>query len=194
MIKARRFLKQRYGKIYINFHDPISLNGLLSEYDTPFTEMPQKTQNELCRNMGWRMIRAIDEASVVTPYAIVAAALLNYPSRRFTAEELFRVIDTYMHLVYAESAKLTDTLTYDHQRACEQALESYLDRKLVELPDGEKNMPAELGQFRVPVNKRMQLEYYKNNCVAYFIPAAITALAILEKDAFQFSAADDFTN
>jgi glycerol-3-phosphate O-acyltransferase len=190
VIKARRFLKQRYGKIYINFHDPISLNELLSEYDTPFTEMPQKTQNELCRNMGWRMIRAIDEASVVTPHAIVAAALLNYPSKRFTAEELFRVIDTYMHLLYAESAKLTDTLAYDHQRVCEQALESYLDRKLVELPDGEKNMPAELGQFRVPVNKRMQLEYYKNNCVAYFVPAAFTALAILEKDAFQFSAAD----
>lgn len=190
VIKARRFLKQRYGKIYINFHDPISLNELLGEYDTPFPEMPQKTQNELCRNMGWRMIRAIDEASVVTPHAIVAAALLNYPSKRFTAEELFRVIDTYMHLLYAESAKLTDTLTYDHQRACEQALESYLDRKLVELPDGERNMPAELGQFRVPVNKRMQLEYYKNNCVANFIPAAMTALAILEKDAFQFSAAD----
>ncbi|MEJ2154535.1 MAG: 1-acyl-sn-glycerol-3-phosphate acyltransferase [Desulfobacteraceae bacterium] len=190
VIKARRFLKQRYGKIYINFHNPISLNDLISEYDTPFAQMPQKTQNELCRNMGWRMIRAIDEASVVTPHALVAAALLNCPTKRFTAEELFRVIDTYMRLLDTQNAKFTDTLTLDHQRACEQALESYLDRKLVELPDGEKNMPVELSQFRVPVSKRMQLEYYKNNCIAYFVPAAFTALAILEKDAFQFSAAD----
>jgi glycerol-3-phosphate O-acyltransferase len=60
----------------------------------------------------------------------------------------------------------------------------------VEMPDGEKNMPVELGQLKVPSNKRMQLEYYKNNCIAYFVPAAFTALTILEKDAFQFSAAD----
>jgi len=190
VIKARRFLKQRYGKIYINFHDPISLNELIGEYDIPFADMPQKTQNELCRNLGWRMIRAIDESSVVTPHALVAAALLNSASKRFTAEDLFQIIDTYIHLLYAYNAKLTDTLTMDHQRACEQALESYLSRKLVDLPDGEKNMPAELGQFMTPPGKRMQLEYYKNNCIAYFVPAAFTALAILEKDAFQFSAAD----
>ena len=34
------------------------------------------------------------------------------------------------------------------------------------------------------------LEYYKNNCISFFVPAAFTALAILEKDAFQFSASD----
>jgi glycerol-3-phosphate O-acyltransferase len=190
VIKARRFLKQRYGKIYINFHDPISLTELLSEYDTPFAQMPQKTQNELCRNLGWRMIRAIDESSVVTPHALVAAALLNHPSKHFTMEELFRAVDTYRSQLYTQDAKLTDTLVLDHQRACEQALENYLDRKLVEMPDGEKNMPAELGQLRVPLNKRLQLEYYKNNCIAYFVPAAFTTLAILEMDAFQFSAAD----
>jgi glycerol-3-phosphate O-acyltransferase len=190
VIKARRFLKQRYGKIYINFHDPISLTELLGEYDTPFAQMPQKTQNELCRNLGWRMIRAIDESSVVTPHALVAAALLNHPSKHFTMEELFRAVDTYRSQLYTQDAKLTDTLLMDHQRACEQALENYLDRKLVEMPEGEKNMPAELGQLRVPLNKRLQLEYYKNNCIAYFVPAAFTALAILEMDAFQFSAAD----
>ncbi len=190
VIKARRFLKQRYGTIYINFHDPISFNEILSEYDSSLAQMPQKTQNELCRNLGWRMIRAIDEASVVTPHALVASALLNSPSKRFTAEELFQIIDTYIHLLFAQKARLTDTMTIDHQRACEQALESYLNRKLVELPDGEKNMPEELGQFLLPPKNRMQLEYYKNNCIACFVPAAITALTILEKDAFQFSAAD----
>jgi len=34
------------------------------------------------------------------------------------------------------------------------------------------------------------MEYYKNNCISFFIPAAYTALAIMEKDAFQFSSAD----
>ncbi|MBW1963390.1 MAG: glycerol-3-phosphate acyltransferase, partial [Deltaproteobacteria bacterium] len=34
------------------------------------------------------------------------------------------------------------------------------------------------------------LEYYKNNCISYFIPAAFTAHAILERDSFQFSVED----
>jgi glycerol-3-phosphate O-acyltransferase len=44
--------------------------------------------------------------------------------------------------------------------------------------------------FKVNENKRQNLEYYKNNCISFFIPGAITALAILAKDAFQFSASD----
>jgi glycerol-3-phosphate O-acyltransferase len=190
VIKARRFLKQRYGKIYINFHDPISLVDILSGYDTTLQEMPQKAQNTLCRNLGWRLISAIDQSSVVTPHALVAAAILNCPSLRFSTEEIFEIIETYIHLLIAQNAKLTDTLLMDHQRACEQALGNYLSRKLIEHPSGEKSMPTKPDQFLMPANKRMQMEYYKNNGIAYFVPAAYTALSILEKDAFQFSAAD----
>jgi glycerol-3-phosphate O-acyltransferase len=190
VLKARRFLKQRYGKIYINFHDPISLRKILNDYDTPLQEMPQKTQNILCRDLGWRLINAIDKSSLVTPHALMAAAILNCPAKLFNTEEIFQIINTYIHLLFSQNAKLTDTLLLDHQRACEKALENYLTRKLIEIPSGEKNMPTELGQYRIPDDKRMQMEYYKNNNIAYFVPAAFTALAILEKDAFQFSAAD----
>jgi glycerol-3-phosphate O-acyltransferase len=190
VFKARRFLKQRYGKIYINFHEPVSLKEILKDYDFPLADMPQKIQNELCRNMGWRLINAIDQVSVVTPHALVAAAILNCPAKRFSKDDIFQIIDVYSSLLFSQKAKLTDTLLMDHRGACEQALESYLQRKIVELPSGEKNMPPELVQYILPSSKRLQLEYYKNNCIAYFVPAAFTALAILEKDAFQFSAAD----
>jgi glycerol-3-phosphate O-acyltransferase len=190
IIKARRFLKQRFGKIYLNFHEPISLNSLLEDYDTNLAEMPQKTQNALCRELGWRVINAINRVSVVTPHALVAAAILNCPSKRFSGKDLFAILDIYLKLLSSQKAKLTDTLLLDHQRAFEQALESYLQRKIIELPDGEKGMPTEIAQYHLPPAQRLQLEYYKNNCIAYFVPVAFTALAILSKDAFQFSSAD----
>jgi len=190
MIKARRFLKRRYGKIYINFAEPISLQELLKRYPQPLQEMPSKEQNALCRDLGWRVINAIDRVSAVTPYSLVAAATLNCPTKRFSAEDIFNIIDTYLALLNLQAATLTDTLHVDPKRACEQALENYVQRKLIELPSGEKNMPADLAQYSLPSSRRLQLEYYKNNCIAFFIPAAFTALAILEKEAFQFSAAD----
>jgi glycerol-3-phosphate O-acyltransferase len=190
VLKARRFLKHRYGKIYINFEQPISLNELLQDYDEPLNELPQKDQNALCRDLGWRIIGAIDRASVVTPHSLVAAAILNCPIRPFTKADLFEVIDSYLHFLDMMGAKLSDTMLMDPQRACEKALKSYQQRKMIEIPFGEKDMPVELAQFTLHSGKRLQLEYYKNNCISHFVPAAFTAAAILEKDAFQFSSAD----
>jgi glycerol-3-phosphate O-acyltransferase len=190
VLKARRFLKRRYGKIYINFHDPISFNEVLAEMNTSFDQMPAKDQNALCRNLGWRIINAIDEVSVVTPHALVASAALNCTTTRFSAVELMQIIEAYMAYLNAQKAKLADTLILDPTRACEQALDNYVQRKFIELPSGEKEMPSEIAQYGLSAGKRLQLEYYKNNCIAYFVPAAFTAVSILEMDAFQFSKAD----
>jgi glycerol-3-phosphate O-acyltransferase len=190
VLKARKFLKQRYGKIYINFHEPLSLKDVVHEFGSSLGEMPKKTQNALCRNLGWRLINAIDKVSMVTPHALAAAAILNCPAKRFSSDDILGIIETYSKMLFSLKAKLTDTLLIDHRRACKQAIENYLSRKLIERPSGEKSMPMEIAQFLLPSNKRLQLEYYKNNSIAYFIPAAFTALAILEKDAFQFSATD----
>ncbi|MCP4749073.1 MAG: glycerol-3-phosphate acyltransferase [Desulfobacteraceae bacterium] len=190
VLRARRFLARRYGKIYINFHDPIFLSDLMQSYNEPLAQLPQKTQNDLCRQIGSRTINAIDKVSVVTPYAIVAAAILNCPAKRFTLEDIFSIIETYTQLLYMQKARFSDTMLLDQRRACEQALGKYVQRKVLELPSGEKGLPIEKAEYILSASKRLKLEYYKNNCIAYFVPAAIAAMTILEKDAFQFSAAD----
>jgi glycerol-3-phosphate O-acyltransferase len=190
VFQARRFLKRRYGKIYINFHNPISLRELLQTNDMDLAQMPSKEQNALCRNLGWRMINAIDQASVITPHALVASAALNCSSPRFTADDLMQIVEIYIALLSTRKARLTDTLLLDPPRACQQALENYIQRKIIELPASEKNVPPEEAQLILAPHKRLQLEYYKNNCIAFFVPAALTAATIMEKDAFQFSATD----
>ncbi|MCP4690759.1 MAG: glycerol-3-phosphate acyltransferase, partial [Desulfobacterales bacterium] len=65
VISARKFLKKRYGKIYVEFSQPMSLKELLAGYDTPLDEMTPKERNALCRYIGVKMLNGIDEASVV---------------------------------------------------------------------------------------------------------------------------------
>lgn len=190
VIRARRFLKRRYGKIYINFSQTISLKEMLAENDLQLAQMTTKDHNALCRYLGWRIIRAIDQNSVVSPHALVASAALNCSAVRFTTAELMQIVDTYMVFLLSQGARLADTLITDPAHACDQAMENYLQRKFIELPSGEKNMPADMAQYILPSGKRLQLEYYKNNCISYFTPAAFTAMAILELDAFQFSSSD----
>jgi glycerol-3-phosphate O-acyltransferase len=95
-----------------------------------------------------------------------------------------------MHYLNTQSAQLADTLLLDQEYAINNALESYVQRKFIESIAKSKEDVAAETEYTVNESQRTSLEYYKNNCVAFFIPAAFTALEILHLDAFQFAAAD----
>jgi len=189
VIRARKFLKKRYGRIYLNFHEPLSLNDILARMDLPLAEVPPKEFNAFIRNLGHRIIHAINTVSVVTPYALVAAAMLCWPKERFSFEELVMTVRTFLTHLSSQQARLSDTLAMDHERAVEQVVDAYLQRKFIEQVGKEAQDDTRDGVFTVSENRRPMLEYYKNNAIAFFVPAAYTALAIRELDAFQFSTA-----
>ena len=190
VIKARKLLKKRYGRIYINFHEPISLNALQAQSGLSIQDMTSKQNNELCRNLGFRIINAIDSVSVVTPHALAAGALLNLSQKRFSFDDLSNDIEIYMSYLYASGAKLADTLMMDPASAIQQVLDAYVHRKFVERFSGEDSESFSKTEYKVVVSKRPILEYYKNNCIIFFVPAVFTALTILDRDVFQFSFSD----
>jgi glycerol-3-phosphate O-acyltransferase len=190
VFQARKFLKQRYGKIYIQFHEPISMNQLLGRYDQPLAQMKSKEQNALIRNLGYRIINAINRVTVVTPHGLVASAILNFTKDKFSFNELLSVTETYINYLYTQNAKLADTLIFDRIRAFEQVVESYSQQKFIEPITKNKEDKVSDRKFQINANRRLNLEYYKNNCIAFFIPAAYTAMAIMEKDTFRFTAAN----
>ncbi|MCD6273976.1 MAG: 1-acyl-sn-glycerol-3-phosphate acyltransferase [Deltaproteobacteria bacterium] len=190
VIKARRFLKKRYGKIYIKFSEAVTLKEFVNENDMPLGTMTSKEQNALCRKIGTWLLHSIDKVTVVTPHALVASAILNCTKNLFSYDHLLSIVDTYIRYLSLQEATLADTLLLDQTHVIDQVVDSYMQRKFIEtVSKGEKTLSAE-SQFKVNENKRSAMEYYKNNCIAFFIPAAFTALAILEKDAFQFSSVD----
>ncbi len=190
VIRARKFLKKRYGKIYIQFHDPISLKELLTRQEKSLTEMDTAEFNALCRNLGHRMLYAINRVTVVTPHALVASAILNCGAENFSSNSLISIVETYLRYSATQHARLSDTLVYDSYHAIQRALDEFVQRKFIESLSTDKQGQSSETTYLIKENKRPFFEYYKNNCIAFFIPAAFTALAILEKDAFQFSASD----
>jgi len=188
VLKARKLLNKRYGRIYIKFHDPISFNDLLDRNNQSIRNLTSKDQNALCRNLGNRIIGAINNVTVVTPFGLLASALLNAPKKRFSLEQLKFQIDTYITFLYSQNATLSDTLVLDQEHALENALESFIQRKFIERFSDDDH-PGDV-MFRVNESRRSLIEYYKNNCINFFIPAAFTSLAIMEKDAFQFLSQD----
>ena len=188
VIRARKFLKKRYGKIYIQFHDPISLNQLLSRLNQPLEKMTSKEKNALIRNLGYRVLNAINRVSVVTAHAVVASAILNFPKNTFSFNELLDVAKIYLKYLAVQKAKLADALVSDPRRAIEQVIDLYCQRKFIERIEKDKKDQETEAHFSINEDRRLHLEYYKNNCITFFIPAAYTALTILQKASFRFSA------
>ncbi|PIP35180.1 MAG: glycerol-3-phosphate acyltransferase [Desulfobacterales bacterium CG07_land_8_20_14_0_80_52_14] len=190
VIKARKFLKKRYGRIYIKLGDAFSTRSLFNEASPDGAKLSQKDFNGVVRNLGYHLASAIDGVSVVTPHALAASAILNAPKPTFTLRQLRDNIETYLTYLNFQQATLADSLLLDTQTAIDNALGNYLQRKFIETVSLKKGTGDAEVIYQLRENQRSNLEYYKNNAVAFFLPASFTALAILEKDAFQFSAPD----
>ncbi len=189
LISARKLMKERHGRIYVQFDEPVSLKSLVSKFGDSIQDMEHAQFQALGRNLAYRIINAINRISVVTPQALTACAILNYPKQSFTQSDLHGYVETYLNYLAFQNARFSENFD-DPVRALQNVLAIYSSRRFVEKQRirGKDGNPMEEQRFVVSENKRLNLEYYKNNCIHFFVPAAYTAMAILSYDAFQFSA------
>jgi glycerol-3-phosphate O-acyltransferase len=189
LMRARKVLKKRHGRVYVQFAEPISLKALVSGANPSIQDMEQAEFQALGRNLSYRIINAINRVSVVTAQALIASAILNYPKPRFSQDELMVYVETYLKFLLSQKVRFSENIG-DPYRAVENVLAVYSDRKFIgrQKAKGEDDTATDQKWYVVWENKRLSLEYYKNNCIHFFVPAAYTALAILSYDAFQFSA------
>ncbi|MBI9091193.1 MAG: 1-acyl-sn-glycerol-3-phosphate acyltransferase [Desulfobacterium sp.] len=190
LIRARKFLKKKYGKVYINFDEPISLKDYIEESGFGRNELDEAGHKQVCQGMGYKLVNSINSISIVTPHGIIASCILNSPGNRISYKELMFRVDAYMNLLTFFGAELADTLTIDPDLAFNHVVHAFLSRKFIELADESDTDINETTRFIVKDNKRPILEYYKNNAISFFVPAAYTAIAILRTDTFQFSSQD----
>jgi glycerol-3-phosphate O-acyltransferase len=187
VISARRLLKFRYGKIYIRFAEPIPLAQRISRLGLPGRRMSSRQQNQLCQDLGEEALAMIVRKTVVTPQTLVATAILSTGHQRMAMEELTFLVETLTVYLLSRGMELAETLMLDSARSLELALEDFCKRRFIRcLPIDPVGQPGKR-QYKIIGGKRPALEYYKNSVLAVFLPAALTSLALLDQDVFQFS-------
>jgi len=169
-------IREQYGKIYLNFGQPVSLRNYLEEVMKPDLEEEEFGYDEL----GYDLVSEINRLTLVTPGGLVAAALLSSarPARR--DEELFKAWRGFYRWLLKNEVRLAKTFESirDWQ---EEALIFYQARKLVEI-----NYDDVIDQriITLPEEKRLSLEFYKNNIVHFFLaPSMIALLSLKSKPA-----------
>lgn len=185
LVRARRFLKKRYGRVYVQFAEPLSLQQYMERCGYNADGMPSKERRAMYRDFAYRIINSINKSSLVTPHALVASALLASPRHGVSKAEFQDVCRCFHDYLVATKVELTRTFR-NYDAVIEETLWDIERSKLIgKLKDEDDDLEEEV--FTIDGDKRLALEYYKNNIIHFLLPAAYVSTSILAQQTFRFS-------
>jgi len=186
LVRARSVLKKRYGKVYVKFSQPISLKSYMERFALEFKTLKPKERHAMYRDFAWRIIHHINNASMVTPFALVAAVILTTSKRGITLAEIKLIVHNYYNFLLHRGVRLTSRLQ-DPEQALEDALSLMEKSKWLELLADEDETDEDERIYTVDDSNRLHLEYYKNNIIHFLLPAAYVSSSVLAKETFEFN-------
>ncbi|MFO7987390.1 MAG: 1-acyl-sn-glycerol-3-phosphate acyltransferase [Desulfatiglandaceae bacterium] len=167
VVRARRFLKKKYGKIYIRFGAPISIQKFLIRH--------QEDMTSEYKVLAFDLIRSINRVTLVTPFALMATAILTRHRRGFHFDELIESTQTILAYLEQHHAPMASTLN-QHEKAMMETLAALLNSGVV---NALENVDRSETFYYLSEEKIPELAYYKNSIIHYFIPHTFVALSLL---------------
>ncbi|GAB7326184.1 hypothetical protein MBLNU13_g10182t1 [Cladosporium sp. NU13] len=179
-LSATNVLSLKLGRVDMRFHEPWSLRGFITEQNTRLTKQPSEIQTydanrrrRLLTTLGFRVLKEINDVSVVMPTALVGTILLTLRGRGVGKSELVRRVNWLSDRVRAQNGRLAHFSTNNTAAVVDRALE-VLGPKLVGRVEG---LPEET-YF---AEDRFQLSFYRNMTIHLFVSQALVCAALYLK-------------
>ncbi|MEA2624180.1 MAG: glycerol-3-phosphate O-acyltransferase [Candidatus Binatota bacterium] len=179
LFRARGVLRTNYGKVYVSFAEPISLNDALGSLKDRFREAPEdpaveEEKRRFVLKFGFRLLGGVNEASVLGAPSVAATALLASPHPALRHPDFVRASNLLLEHAERQHARLTAPLLRDRQDFRETVgfLESSGAVARISA-DGDE------GILYVPDDKRINLDFYKNNGIHLYVVVSLLAEALV---------------
>ncbi len=182
MIKNRSVLKKRYGTVFVNFNDPISLKDFFMSSGYDPDEITKTELKKLQYNLAYKIVHSINEVSIVLTSQLVSAAFMSHTKGALLWEELIDTVFFMLDYLKFTGARITKSLN-DPRAAIRETLSSFIEEKLIEIVKHDQDDEGEDYEqvFFVPEDKRLNLEFYKNSTLHFLLPPAFIAVSILSR-------------
>lgn len=172
-LRARRFLKQKYGSVYVSFAEPISLSDELGERKQRFVDKAGDPETEeekrrFIQRLGFRILREVNAASVAGATSLSATVLLGAQHWGFRYREFRDRADALLGLVGFLRIRPTSSLARN-AGTFRESMGFLSSNGLIEvLPRGREEVLV------VRQGRRMALDFYKNNLIhAFLVPSLV---------------------
>ncbi|MBI3768982.1 MAG: 1-acyl-sn-glycerol-3-phosphate acyltransferase [Deltaproteobacteria bacterium] len=175
LLKARRILRQKYGTAYVTFAPPISLNDALGSRKERFHEPGATIEDEkryFVQKLGFRLLREVNDVAVAGATSLSSTVLLSAPQQAIRYGDFVTAGRALTALLVARNVTLTASL----QRNTGDFLESLRFLQSGKLIEWMKDRAGDI--IYAPPEKRMILDFYKNNIIHFFLVPSLVAHAL----------------
>ncbi|MEE9333843.1 MAG: glycerol-3-phosphate 1-O-acyltransferase PlsB [Granulosicoccaceae bacterium] len=172
LIRSLKTLREDYGKVYVNFAEPIALEQLLNKHQADWRDQPLSDERPafmkpLVTELGDNIMQHINQAASVTPISLLATALLATPRGKLGKPELIRQIQVYHQI-------LSNTHEGTHIIVPEIIPESAIEHgKKLGFIEVQQNQLGEL--ISIKERQSAAMTYFRNNIQHLLVIPALIA-------------------
>jgi glycerol-3-phosphate O-acyltransferase len=181
IIKTSKILRKRYGRVYLNVGEPIIMKSYLESQEKQITQMTVDERQSLYRKIGYEIVLEINKVSVVTPFSLVAAVILSHDRRGISYSELLNILNEFYEYLSMKKVKFAETFA-SREKAIADALNIFVQSGFISKIAAEEDEEEEMQEvvYSLKEEKRLNLEYYKNNILHFFVSLSFVATSMLK--------------
>lgn len=173
VLKARKILQKRYGKVYMRVGEPIYLNEIISNFNTHWDEMEEDRKKGHLRSIATQIMHGIGQNMLILPTGITALALLSDHRPGVSLDVVHARAERFDKIIRHQGAMAADSLNHGTE-IVEQALQRFTSEKWIERLEDAQGVV-----IRVVPESRITMEYYKNGLMHFLAPISLLASAII---------------
>jgi glycerol-3-phosphate O-acyltransferase len=161
LVRARSVLSRRFGSVFVNFGEPISLAETLGGREALWSgaERPEQEaeRRRIVEGLGRELVERINWSMVATATSVASAALLGEPRRGMFRRELATRMAQIVGLLRLQGVRLTPALDGDVEHQFGESIDFLIRLGLIK---SERDVRGELVYFD-EVHRRA-LDVYRN--------------------------------
>ena len=177
LVRARRFLRSRFGSVHLNFGAPVSLADALGErreaFLHPANEAVETEKRQFIEALGYRIVERINWSAVANSTSIASSVLLGHPHRGMRREDFPQRMQWTVDLLRAQHVGLTSALTRD-EGEFNESLAFLANASLVHIEDDLRGKIVFFDESR-----RRALDIYRNAISHYLAAPSFVARGLL---------------
>lgn len=183
VIRSLSIIRKKFGKIYINFDNPISLKDYLKELKEKKEVSSSVKKQDVPYYLAYKIAHRINRTMMVVPTSLTAAAILATAKKGFSMGHLREVGSLFLDYLKHENVNLSQSFSRDEslEYTLMETLGLFVDEKIITRVrlDRDEKVEEEDPLFELNDKNRHNLEYYKNNILHFLLPISFVSVSLL---------------
>jgi glycerol-3-phosphate O-acyltransferase len=175
LVKTTGVLTSKYGNIYVQFGEPISVKQFLYERGNNGVYTDEEKKRQDIQALGYRITYDINRIATVSPSGILCAIILSDSRRWFDLDEIEENARFLLQLLKGEADIRIASSLNNLRSALNEAINRFSQDRAILIKENQE------GKFlyRASENRRFILDYYKNGFIHFFLNLSIASSSIL---------------